>query len=201
VRIIAATNRDIAELARQRKFPPDLYDRVNVLTVRVPPLRERKEDIPILADYFFRRYCQQKLLDYSPEACALCVESGSISCLGPELIPSLLSYDWPGNIRELRNSVIEILTESQGTHIRTSHLPEQIREFACNHRGNSESALNLNVVLKHHLLAVLGKRPKLAVLTADYVKGTSSELAALQGKSSSMRLTGWSAMRVSTSRK
>ncbi len=91
VRVIAATNKDLEGLLRAGSFREDLYHRLNVISVTVPTLRERQEDIPLLATYFSARYCQtmnRPVMGISPEA---------RSCL--------LSYDWPGNIRELENAI------------------------------------------------------------------------------------------------
>ncbi|NLB06998.1 MAG: sigma-54-dependent Fis family transcriptional regulator, partial [Desulfobulbaceae bacterium] len=90
-RVVAATNRDLeAEVARGN-FRQDLYFRLNVLQVQLPPLRERREDIPLLVDYFWNEYCDGQ-------------HTGARPC-SPELIRRLMARDWPGNIRELRNFV------------------------------------------------------------------------------------------------
>lgn len=90
-RVVAATNRDLeAEVARGA-FRQDLYFRLNVLPVRLPPLRERRDDIPLLVDYFWNEYCDGQ-------------QTGVRPC-SPELIGRLMDRDWPGNIRELRNFV------------------------------------------------------------------------------------------------
>ncbi|MFO0605874.1 MAG: sigma-54 dependent transcriptional regulator [Polyangiales bacterium] len=91
VRIIAATNRDLAQLVREGKFREDLYYRLNVVALRLPPLRERREDIPLLADFFLQRFARdagKKLRGFSPDALAV-----------------LTAYPWPGNVRELENAV------------------------------------------------------------------------------------------------
>jgi two-component system C4-dicarboxylate transport response regulator DctD len=90
-RVIAATNRDLeAEVARG-SFRQDLYFRLNVLPLRLPPLRERREDIPLLVDWFWNEYCDGQ-------------HTGARPC-SPELVRRLMARDWPGNIRELRNFV------------------------------------------------------------------------------------------------
>jgi Nif-specific regulatory protein len=91
VRIIAATNRDLAQLVREGRFREDLYYRLNVVALRLPPLRERREDIPLLADFFLQRFARdagKKLRGFSPDALA-----------------ALTAYPWPGNVRELENAV------------------------------------------------------------------------------------------------
>jgi DNA-binding NtrC family response regulator len=99
IRLISATHRDLLDLVRQQKFRSDLYFRVNIVPLRVPPLRERAEDIPILAQYFLDRLAQDR-------------GRGEIT-LEKSAVDALLEYSWPGNIRELRN-VLEravLLTE------------------------------------------------------------------------------------------
>jgi DNA-binding NtrC family response regulator len=91
VRIISATNRDLNELTKDGKFREDLYYRLNVFPVFVPPLRERVEDIPALAEYFVTRFTAE--------------ENKQISGFTPEAIEMLNSYAWPGNVRQLENTV------------------------------------------------------------------------------------------------
>lgn len=86
LRVIAATNRDLVKEVETGRFRRDLFYRLNVVYLRVPPLRERKEDIPAFIDYFLAQY-------------------GSQRTLTPELIEAMLSYDWPGNVRELQNCI------------------------------------------------------------------------------------------------
>ncbi|GAW92632.1 transcriptional regulator [Calderihabitans maritimus] len=90
VRVIAATNRDLGEMVARQKFRADLFYRLNVIPVYVPPLRERKEDIPVLIDYFMD-YFQRKF--------------GVKKYCSPDVYKILEEYDWPGNVRELRNMV------------------------------------------------------------------------------------------------
>ena len=86
VRVIAATNRDLKESVRRGTFREDLYYRLCVLTLQIPPLRERKEDIPLLVQYFVDQFSPERKLRISPE-----------------IMRQIASYSWPGNIRELRN--------------------------------------------------------------------------------------------------
>jgi DNA-binding NtrC family response regulator len=89
VRIIAATNVDLRQAVREGKFREDLYYRLNVITVDLPPLRSRREDIPLLAAHFLKRYSEENELP--------------LRSLSPEALRALLDYDWPGNVRELEN--------------------------------------------------------------------------------------------------
>ena len=98
-RLIAATNRDLAESVREREFRSDLYYRLNVFPIRVPPLRERREDIPLLVEHFVQK-CARRM-------------NKSISSIPKTTMKALMAWDWPGNIRELENFVERsvILTE------------------------------------------------------------------------------------------
>jgi transcriptional regulator with GAF, ATPase, and Fis domain len=98
VRILAATNDDLRKLVDEGKFRQDLYYRLNVINIALPALRERKEDIPALVDYFFTKYCRenQKFLDAS---------NRSVLHFQPEAMQILMDHNWPGNVRELENVV------------------------------------------------------------------------------------------------
>jgi len=91
VRVIAATNRDLAAAVDQQTFRADLYYRLNVFPLHVPPLRERTEDIPILAQYFVNKYAK--------------LFTKSISSIHPDTMERLVAYPWPGNVRELENII------------------------------------------------------------------------------------------------
>jgi DNA-binding NtrC family response regulator len=104
VRVIASTNRDLKEKIRNQEFREDLFYRLNVLTVQMPPLRERKEDIPLLADYFLQSYCE---------------EFGKpLKSLSPELMDLLLWRNWEGNVRELENIINRAILLSAGDVIK-----------------------------------------------------------------------------------
>ncbi|MBW2331124.1 MAG: sigma-54-dependent Fis family transcriptional regulator [Deltaproteobacteria bacterium] len=116
VRIIAATGQDLAEAVKEGTFRDDLFYRINVLSIHVPPLRDRKEDIPLLLNHFVKKF--KKRLNKEIEG------------LRPEALQILMDYPWPGNIRELEN-VIErtmVLTERREIHL--DELPEEIRSSA-----------------------------------------------------------------------
>ncbi|MBV9490562.1 MAG: sigma-54-dependent Fis family transcriptional regulator [Verrucomicrobia bacterium] len=113
VRLIAATNRDLPELVREGKFREDLFYRLNVVQVRVPPLRERKEDVPLLATAFLKEISQR---DGKP-----------IRPLSPEALDCLLRYDWPGNVRELKGAIDSGMTLATGPQITVRDLPATVR--------------------------------------------------------------------------
>jgi DNA-binding NtrC family response regulator len=89
VRVVAATNKDLAAEVRAERFRHDLYYRLNVITLSLPPLRERRQDIPLLAMHFLRKYAQEN--------------RKAVTAIQPEALHCLQSYDWPGNVRELEN--------------------------------------------------------------------------------------------------
>jgi DNA-binding NtrC family response regulator len=99
VRILAATNADLYQLVRESKFREDLYYRLNVINITLPPLRERKEDVPLLVDHFFTHYCVEnnKFLDPNTRRSTLRFDL--------EAVQALMEYTWPGNVRELENVV------------------------------------------------------------------------------------------------
>ena len=116
VRLIAATNKNLEQLVREGKFRDDLYFRLNVVRIVMPPLRERKEDIPILVRGFLRHFCkenQKPLLELAPEA-----------------MDALLAYDWPGNIRELRTAIEHGVVMATGKQIVLRDLPIAVRQAA-----------------------------------------------------------------------
>jgi DNA-binding NtrC family response regulator len=100
VRVLAATNKNLADLVRSGRFREDLYYRINVFPVAIPPLRERKEDIPLLASHFLKRF--------EPRV------GKSFSGLTPEAVARLLGYDWPGNVRELENAIERAMIVASG---------------------------------------------------------------------------------------
>src|SRR6266446_6148232 len=112
VRIIAATNVDLKQLVREGKFRDDLFYRLNVITVDLPPLRQRKEDIPLLVDFFLAKYSEE---NERPRR-----------RMTPEGLRPLLSYSWPGNVRELENVVERAVVLSSGLDVGPELLPDQI---------------------------------------------------------------------------
>ncbi len=113
VRIIAATHRDIGALVRAGKFREDLYYRLNVVTLQLPPLRDRKQDIPLLMDHFLRELTERH-------------GRGPVA-VDAEAQHRLLAYDWPGNIRELQNVLERALVLAEQDVIGPEHLPSEVR--------------------------------------------------------------------------
>jgi two-component system, NtrC family, response regulator AtoC len=113
VRVIAATNRNLREMITQGTFREDLFYRMNVIHLVVPPLRERREDIPSLVNHFRERYTA---LNRSP-----------ITGVSPGAMKAMVEYSWPGNVRELENVIERLIVTLQGTLIDVEHLPSEIR--------------------------------------------------------------------------
>jgi DNA-binding NtrC family response regulator len=126
VRIIAATNQDLELAVRERRFREDLYYRLHVIPVTVPPLRERKSDIPLLIDHFVRRLNETK--------------QTAISDVAPEAMECLMSYHWPGNIRELENLLERLVILKRTGSISMSDLPEKVIHSAPASVGKSDMA-------------------------------------------------------------
>ncbi|CAM2068185.1 nif-specific transcriptional activator NifA [Sulfidibacter corallicola] len=130
VRIIAATNRDLESLMEQGKFRQDLYYRLNVFPIHIPPLRERKTDIPLLCDHFIEKYNK--------------INGKNIQRLSSSAIDMLMSYHWPGNVRELENCMERAVLLSQNDVIRTIDLPPTLQTADATHtktEGTLETAL------------------------------------------------------------
>jgi len=112
VRIIAATNVDLRQLVRDGKFREDLFYRLNVITIDLPPLRQRKEDIPLLVEHFLRKYSLEN--EREPRR------------ITPEALRPLVGYAWPGNVRELENVIERAVVLSSSTDIGSDLLPDQM---------------------------------------------------------------------------
>jgi len=113
VRIVTATNKNLESLVREGKFREDLYYRIHVVKLVLPPLRNRKEDIPLLADHFIRKFGR--------------LSGKEIQGLAPEVLPLLMSHDFPGNIRELENIIEYATVVCKNDWIGIEHLPDYLR--------------------------------------------------------------------------
>jgi two-component system response regulator AtoC len=113
-RLVAATNRDLRALVSEGKFREDLFYRLNVVEIRIPPLRERKDDIPLLANAFLQEISQRDGKPFRP--------------LAPDALDCLLRYDWPGNVRELKGAIDSGVTLASGSEITVQDLPVTISQ-------------------------------------------------------------------------
>jgi Nif-specific regulatory protein len=158
IRVIAATNRDLEAAIAAGRFRQDLFYRLNVVSVTMPPLRERREDIGLLASYFTARYaakCARKITGISPEARAL-----------------LASYDWPGNVRELENAIERAIVLGSDDLIHPEDLPESLLE--------SDSGVNAGAGTKFHD-AVKETKKQLIVRAVEQSGGSYTEAARVLG--------------------
>src|SRR4051794_8747611 len=140
VRVIAATNKNLEQLVREGKFRDDLYFRLNVVRITMPPLRARKEDIPLLVRSFLRHFAkanEKPVLDITADA-----------------LNTLLAYDWPGNVRELRTAIEHGVVMANGPKIAVGDLPRTIREAA----GSAPSGITVSEVVNPLDLAETEKR-------------------------------------------
>jgi len=112
VRVLAATNQDLEYAVERGAFRRDLYYRLKVLSIYIPPLRERREDIPLLVNYFIKQFCREN--------------NKTFAGIDPEALEILKNYDWPGNVRELRNLAESMVVLSLGSRIRARDIPDQI---------------------------------------------------------------------------
>ncbi|MCW5213284.1 sigma-54-dependent Fis family transcriptional regulator [Desulfobulbus sp. TB] len=115
VRILAATARDLGKEVRQKKFRQDLFYRLNVINIQVPPLRKRTEDIPVLSTYFVRKFTES-------------LNRPDIEGVSGAAMQYLLAYSWPGNVRELENVLERAVILAEGQFVDPENLPENIRE-------------------------------------------------------------------------
>ncbi len=115
VRVIAATNRDLKEEIQKGKFREDLYYRLNVIPITVPPLRDRKDDIPLLVEHFIAEFCLEN--------------NKELKRISPEAMNLLQNYSWPGNVRELKNIVERMVIMTRGPVVEVKDVPDPVREY------------------------------------------------------------------------
>src|SRR5438045_7897326 len=138
-RLICSTNIDLGAALREGKLREDLYFRINTITLRVPPLRERTEDIPLLCDYFLDKFRQRY--------------QKNVKTLAPSVYHLLIRNRWPGNVRELENAIERAVLVAKGSEISVGALPESIRE---------ESTSSTDFVIPPH--RTLAEIEKMAIL-------------------------------------
>jgi formate hydrogenlyase transcriptional activator len=136
VRLVAATNRNLAKMVEQREFRSDLYYRLKVFPVEIPPLRERLEDIPLLVKYFVTQHARRM--------------NRQIETIPPEIMRALTRWRWPGNVRELENFIERAVILSPGSVLRAP-----LAELELPVEPESESTANLHDAEREHILRVL----------------------------------------------
>ena len=156
IRLIAATNRDLAENAKTGAFRQDLYYRLNVVSIEMPPLRERKDDIPLLASYFAARSVERT--------------KRQVRGISPEARACLTNYDWPGNVRELENAIERAVVLGSSEFILPEDLPEAMLEI--------DRPEGVGIARYHEALATAKKQ---VILRAIEQTGSYTEAAKLLG--------------------
>ncbi len=154
VRLVAATNRDLAQMVGEKQFRSDLYYRLNVFPLTVPPLRERREDIPLLVRYFAQKFARRM--------------NKRVETIPTEAMTALSAYHWPGNIRELENLIERAVILSQGTEL---HVP--LAELKSSARPGAPPVATLEAAERGHILRALQE--------AKWVIGGASGAAAKLG--------------------
>jgi len=154
VRLISATNQPLPEMVAERHFREDLYFRIKGITITIPPLRERRQDIPLLLHYFLKQSCER--------------HGKVLSELEPEAQQVLMSYSWPGNVRELRNAIERMVVLSSGTTIRMDALPPEIRPASGEAVGGMNNLVGISIeqaekeLIRNTLKLVNGNREQAA---------------------------------------
>ncbi len=155
VRIIAATNRNLDAMVREGRFRDDLFYRLNVFPIVMPPLRERPEDLPLLADHFLRLYREKY--------------QRPVRALAPEVVQAFQGYHWPGNIREMENVIERGVIVCQGETLGLEDLPAPVRNAGWSLRGEEMDLPELErQLIRRTLEKVAGQR-----LTAAEILGIS----------------------------
>ena len=165
VRILAATNRDLEQAVMQGEFRRDLYFRLNVLSLRIPALRERRQDIPLLITYFLERMART---------------SGLEKLLSDDALKAMLAYDWPGNVRELENCLERAYAFTSGSLIHTQDLPREVANLPLSEvNGHSPSDGDGN---GHGKIIPMAELEKLTILSAiSELNGDKLQAARLLG--------------------
>ncbi len=153
VRVICATNKDLKKQIAEKKFREDLYYRVNVISLMLPPLRDRKSDIPVLANYFVQKYCERFGKPHR--------------ALSQEAMEEMISYDWPGNIRELQNVIERSVILSEGAEIGSDHFPKDLTEPRVNVQNILQEQPTLDELEKRYILETLRACNNNKVLTCE----------------------------------
>jgi len=171
VRLISATNRNLRRMVEEGSFREDLFYRIRVLEIEIPPLRHRREDIPPLLEFFLRRYAPPALR------------------LTPEAETMLIKYPFPGNVRELEHVVQRTVTLTRGHSITSADLPHEIRHFQATHQGTLDE--RLEAVEREMILSALEKNDWIQTRAADQL-GISERVLRYKMKKNGIRKSGQS---------
>jgi DNA-binding NtrC family response regulator len=164
IRVVAATNQELEALVKQGNFREDLYYRLNVIPIRVPPLRERVSDIPLLVVHFLQEFSKKK--------------KKSAKRLSPQAMDLLIRYPWPGNVRELENLMERLVILTEGNVVEVEDLPQRFREIGSMGVPGAESidfpadGLNLPQALQEFERRLILK----ALERSNWVKSRAAQL-------------------------
>jgi DNA-binding NtrC family response regulator len=162
IRVIAATNQDLEDMVRRGRFREDLYYRLNVIPIRVPPLRERVADIPLLVQHFLHEFSHKK--------------KKPSKRLNPQAMDLLLRHAWPGNVRELENMMERLVILSEGNEIQASELPERFHNKPAAAPGKPQEIPDQGI----HLTAAVQEFERALILKAldksNWVKSRAAQL-------------------------
>lgn len=154
VRLISATNRDLDEMVADKRFREDLFFRIKGVTIRIPPLRERREDIPLLVFFFLRQAAERY--------------NKPIDGVAAQAQQMLMSYAWPGNVRQLKNVIENMVVLSEGHELTPETLPREIRPVAAEAAGNMNNLVGISIeqaekeLIRNTLKMVEGNREQAA---------------------------------------
>ncbi len=173
VRILSATNRDLKGEIEKGTFREDLFYRLNVITIRVPPLRERRGDIPVLARAFLERFST--------------IQKKAIEGFSGEAMQVLERYGWPGNVRELEHTVERAVILCRGGEISVEHLPAHIRELRDEAQGDQAVVLPVGTPLKEAEKALILK----TLESTGYHRGRTAEILGISKRKIEYLLKAW----------
>jgi two-component system response regulator HydG len=169
-RVLAATNRDLATMVEQGRFRKDLYFRLNVVNLRIPPLRDRHDDIAPLAMHFLEQMQQ---------------ETGVVRTFSDEMVRTMVEYDWPGNVRELENAIERACALSSGPVLHMGDLPTQLQDFRMQRGGTGRVSAEEALIVtgsERTEVVTLAEMEKQAILTTlKQLKGDKLMAARLLG--------------------
>jgi len=146
IRLVSATNKDLMEEVEAGNFRQDLFYRLHVVPIHLPPLRDRRSDVPLLAEHFLTKYCRENNKD--------------IKGFSPEVMDQMMAYGWPGNVRELENIVQRIVTFEESDIATTESLPTNFRQQVEHHErlfreGVEDLEVMVDEVERHHIVRML----------------------------------------------
>lgn len=180
IRIVAATNKDLKKAIERGEFREDLFYRLNVVSIEVPPLRERREDIPFLVDHFLAKYSADN--------------NKTFEGFSPSAMDYLSAYEWPGNVRQLQNVIERCVVLSAGPHIKSEDLPSEIKD----EESQFKSAVDLlptKLNLAHTLEKIEANLVRRALVHSKFIKVDAADMlgiskSLLQYKLKKYNITG-----------